>query len=163
MSRRSSSLDPSPYVIEVADQQAALALDEGLIPQVVTAVLEAEGISSASISVALIDDPTMHELNRRHLDHDYPTDVLSFRLDADDGKGPLEGEILISTHTAIRQAAEFGWRAEDETILYLVHGLLHLCGYDDHSEEDRRAMRAREQALLARWNLQPRYDEGELS
>ena len=153
-----SETDASPYQIAIADEQSALSLDQSLLREATMAVLESEGIAAASISIALIDDETMHELNRRHLEHDYPTDVLSFLLDSDAETNRFEGEILISTDTAVRQAREFGWRPEDETLLYLIHGLLHLCGYDDHTDEDRQAMRLREQTLLARWNLQPRYE-----
>jgi probable rRNA maturation factor len=69
----------------------------------------------------------------------------------------LDGEIIISVETARRNALRFGCRPRDEVCLYLVHGLLHLCGYDDLSSGERRVMRAREADILAHWNLKPRY------
>lgn len=144
--------------VSIANEQSSLAVDEAKIREIVAETLHAEEIENAEISVALVDDPTMHELNRRHLEHDYPTDVLSFLLaDSGDEGEPLEGEIIISTETAIRQAAEYTWAPEAEFTLYLVHGLLHLCGYDDHTAADRRRMRSRERAILKIWGLSPHY------
>ena len=143
-----------------------LAVDRGLLRRMVRMTLQAEGIREANVSVALVDDPAMHELNRRHLAHDYPTDVLSFLLSApqsDRSDEPpsgacLDGELIISTDTAVRQAAEYGWPAAEELTLYVVHGLLHLCGYDDHRAIDRRHMRDRERAILGTLGLSPHYD-----
>lgn len=67
----------------------------------------------------------------------------------------LEGELIISTETALREAASHGWSPQDEVLLYVVHGLLHLCGYDDLTDEARPAMRVREREVLAGWQLVP--------
>jgi probable rRNA maturation factor len=67
----------------------------------------------------------------------------------------LEGELIVSTETAIREAAAHGWSPQDEVLLYVVHGLLHLCGYDDLTDEARPAMRVREREVLAGWQLVP--------
>ena len=58
---------------------------------------------------------------------------------------------------AAQRAAEYQWTPHEELILYLVHGLLHLCGYDDLTPAERRIMRAREKEILAYWNLTPHY------
>ena len=68
---------------------------------------------------------------------------------------PLEGELIVSTETALREAAAHGWNPQDELLLYVVHGLLHLCGYDDLTDEARPAMRLREREVLAGWHLIP--------
>ncbi|MFV0444561.1 MAG: rRNA maturation RNase YbeY [Planctomycetaceae bacterium] len=152
-----------PIRISIADEQSGLKIDRVRIREVVRKTLQSQQVRDAEISVALIDDSAMHVLNRRHLDHDYPTDVLSFLL-SDEHSGndaseesPLEGEIIISTETAMRQAGEYGWTPQAELTLYLVHGLLHLCGYDDHSSADRRKMRAVERVVLQIWGLTPHY------
>jgi probable rRNA maturation factor len=119
-------------------------------------VLEAEGWQDAEVSLAVVDDPTIHELNRRYLGHDYPTDVLSFLL-SDDGARRLEGEVVVSADTAARSAEQFGWTAGDELLLYVIHGTLHLAGYDDQSPDDLARMRDRERTHLAAFGLQPRY------
>lgn len=97
-----------------------------------------------SLSVVLVDDPEMHALNRQYLAHDYPTDVLSFPL----GTRPLVGEVVCSVDTALREARARGHPAADELLLYLVHGSLHLLGYDDHDPGARRRMRAAERRWL---------------
>ena len=75
------------------------------------------------------------------------TDVLSFAY-SDEGE-PLAGEIIVNAELAARQAAGRPHSAQDELMLYLVHGLLHLLGYDDHTEEDVGRMRRREHEVLA--------------
>jgi probable rRNA maturation factor len=152
--------------IAIADEQAALPVDRRWLRRVVRMTLQAEGVRAAQVSIALVTDPAMHDLNRRHLQHDYPTDVLSFLLsappsdepDADGVAAPLEGELIVSTDTAVRQAAEYGWPPDAELTLYIVHGVLHLCGHDDHTTADRRRMRARERAILQTWGLTPHYE-----
>jgi len=109
-------------------------------------VLRRHGIAEAEMSLAIVDDPTIHELNRRFLSHDRPTDVLTFRLD--DGEGGLEGEIVISAETAIRQAKSVGWSPTWEALLYIVHGVLHLVGFDDTSDEAAELMRREEHRCL---------------
>jgi probable rRNA maturation factor len=94
--------------------------------------------------------------------------VLSFLLECDEpaelrsdaprGAGKtIEGEVLVSTDVAATAAAEFGWSVENEVTLYVVHGLLHLVGYDDLSDDEKAIMRERERFHLARWDLHPTY------
>ncbi len=105
----------------------------------------------ATISIAVVDDETIHELNRQFLAHDYPTDVLSFTLE--DAPPQLEGEIVVSVDTARQNALEAGWSADDELLLYVIHGALHLAGYLDKSPEDYEEMRAAEAAVLDRLSV----------
>ena len=67
----------------------------------------------------------------------------------------INGELIVSTDTAIREAASHGWSPDAELLLYLIHGLLHLCGYDDLTDEARPVMRSRERELLALWGFCP--------
>ncbi len=97
------------------------------------------------ISVAVVDDEDMQAQNLLHLQHDYPTDVLSFLM----AETPrLEGELLLSADTARREAAARGHPAYHELVLYAVHGALHLLGFDDHTPRDRRRMRRAERETL---------------
>ena len=90
----------------------------------------ADGIpGKATISVAVVDDDAISELNGEFLGHQGPTDVLSFVLEQ--GEDFLDGEVVVSAETAQRAAAEFGWSAAEELLLYVIHGALHLAGYDD--------------------------------
>lgn len=160
------------YEIQLSNNQQRLPIHDASIKEMVHAVLQAEEVADAEIGIAFVDDAAIHVINRKHLQHDYPTDVISFlyestpppmkhpRADALRGAGfALEGEVVISTETAIREACEYGWASESELQLYLVHGLLHLCGYDDLTELEQQLMRARERAILQIWNLSPHYTE----
>ncbi len=130
--------------IEVSNRQSILVIEPDRLAEAVHAVLVGESVDTACVSLAIVDDPTIHALNRRYLRHDYPTDVLSFVLE----DNPLDGEIIVSAETAIRCAAEYDWNATDELTLYLIHGALHLVGYDDQDEDARREMRQLEQHYL---------------
>ena len=143
--------------IEVTSQQTALPVDEALLERAVRMILEDESISRAVVSVAVVDDPTIHQLNRRYLSHDYATDVLSFVL-ARDGE-QLEGEVVVSADTAQSTAPRFGWSAENELLLYVIHGALHLVGCLDETPEQQAEMRSRERVCLSRFGLEPRFDE----
>lgn len=163
------STDRSPaYEIAIHNEQDRLPIDEERLIEAVERVLRDAEIPAATVSVAIVDDPRIREINAQYLNHDYATDVISFRLDSPDdplpeGEEPvLEGEVVISADTATRMSAEFGWNPADELLLYLVHGMLHIVGYDDHSDEDLAAMRAQEQAVLSTWNLAPSYDSARM-
>jgi probable rRNA maturation factor len=139
------------FTIEINNQQARLTVDPDRLTRAVEMILAEEGVEAAAINVAIVDDPTIHDLNRRFLDHDEPTDVLSFVLDEDAGR--LEGDVIASADTASRTAAQLQWPASDELLLYVVHGALHLVGYDDLDPEGRSEMRERERFYLAKFGL----------
>lgn len=132
--------------VEVSLEVPDCDVDEHEVMRVVAAVLEAEGESRA-LSVVVVDDATIHDVNRRFLDHDYPTDVIAFDL-GDDDPG-VDGEVVVSWDTARREAGERGIKAGSELLLYCVHGTLHLLGYDDKEPAQRERMHARQRELLA--------------
>ena len=148
-----------PLTIEIADEQSAHALDHSRLKKAVREVLKEAGVRSGEISVAIVEDRRMHELNRQYLEHDYPTDVLSFVLERDESAGSLEGEIIVSADYAAREAVRFGWTADDELLLYVIHGCLHLVGHDDQTPDGAAAMRAAETKHLAAFGLMHRFDE----
>ncbi|MEW6546098.1 MAG: rRNA maturation RNase YbeY [Bacillota bacterium] len=84
---------------------------------------------SGTVSVALVGDEQIRELNRRFLDRDRPTDVLAFPLGT--GEPGAWGEVVVSVDTARRQAAERNGGLQEELLLLAVHGTLHLLGQDD--------------------------------
>jgi probable rRNA maturation factor len=133
--------------VEISDTQDHLHVAAGELTDLVRAVLTAEGRRRASISIAVVDRATIHAINRSHLGHDWPTDVISFPL-SEPSDPVLAGELVVSAETAAATAAEIGAEPRDELALYVVHGLLHLCGYDDTSEPEAAAMRRREDDLL---------------
>lgn len=145
--------------VAINNQQATYTVDKAQLKEGVRRVLSGEGIENALISLAIVDDQTMHQLNRQYLQHDYPTDVLSFLLEDEEDR--IEGEIIISADYAAREAEHFGWKAQDEMLLYVIHGTLHLAGYDDLEPELKTEMRAKEREYLAIFALSPKYEEGE--
>ncbi|MCX8053032.1 MAG: rRNA maturation RNase YbeY [Armatimonadetes bacterium] len=105
------------------------------------------------VSVLLADDEMVRVLNRDYRGVDAPTDVLAFsQLEGDDfgaEGGNVLGDVVISVETAARQAEEHGHSLDKEIELLLVHGLLHLLGYDHESPEDEKRMFARQDELLS--------------
>jgi probable rRNA maturation factor len=144
--------------IEIADE-LSLSRDHARLRRAVRQVLTAAGIKTAEISIAIVSDEQMHALNRRYLQHDYPTDVLSFVLEYDEETQSLEGEIIVSADYAAREAARYGWTAADELLLYVIHGSLHLTGHDDTTPAAKQTMRAAETKHLAAFGLRHRYAE----
>jgi probable rRNA maturation factor len=146
--------------ISIAAPQEAVPVDRGRVREVVRAVLAGEGVADYELSLAFVDNPTIHRLNQRYLRHDEPTDVLSFPL-SDPSAAKLSGELVIGAEVAQAQAAERGHDVQAELALYVIHGLLHLCGYDDHNPADAAAMRDRERHYLRELGLpdiSPRAD-----
>ncbi|HET6455065.1 MAG TPA: rRNA maturation RNase YbeY [Armatimonadota bacterium] len=108
---------------------------------------------SAEISIVLVDDERMQELNREYRKADRPTDVLAFsQLEGEPAKAPEDrvalGDVVVSIDTAERQAAEQGHALENELDLLIIHGVLHLLGYDDEAEADAAEMRRHEKRIL---------------
>ncbi|KPK47128.1 MAG: hypothetical protein AMJ77_04075 [Dehalococcoidia bacterium SM23_28_2] len=125
-------------------------------------VLAAEGVGACELGVVISDEATVRELNSRYRGLDEPTDVLSFDL-GEEGDTPFAlppgeaaplGEVIISYPTALRQAEEQGHSVEAEVAHLLVHGILHLLGYDHLEAKDERAMRQREEEILGALDLE---------
>jgi probable rRNA maturation factor len=134
--------------VEISDTQNHLRVDREELARLVRCVLDREGRTRGSISIALVDQATIHALNRTHLGHDWPTDVISFPFSNPDDPD-LTGELVVSAELALTTARELGVEPSHELALYIVHGLLHLCGYRDSLERDARRMRRREHEILA--------------
>lgn len=125
-------------------------------------VLEREGKPvNTEVSISFVDNEKIAELNERFRGIEGPTDVLSFECDniaddmtaADGPNCPLYelGDIIIAPDVAAAQADEYGNSFEQEISLLLVHGLLHLCGYDHIEEAEAEVMEAREAEILDAW------------
>ncbi|MEE8492641.1 MAG: rRNA maturation RNase YbeY [Nitrospirales bacterium] len=113
-------------------------------------VLAAVGEPGAELSIELVGDRRMRRLNRRYRNLDAPTDVLAFPIREGGGPpSPLLGDVVISLHRAVCQASAGGHSLEQEVSSLLVHGVLHLCGYDhERNQREARRMRRKEQAVL---------------
>jgi probable rRNA maturation factor len=133
--------------VSIASPQETVPLDRGRLREVARAVLSGEERADYEISLAFVDNATIHRLNKQYLDHDEPTDVLSFPL-SDPSAKKLAGELVIGAEVAHAEAQARGHDVGVELALYVIHGLLHLCGYDDHDAKDARTMRQRERHYL---------------
>ena len=150
---RSVPQPPRPtLVVDVSDRQSLLRVSARGLERLVRSTLIAEGVEQAEIGVILVDDRRIAAVHRRWLGLAGPTDVITFDLSAGTagppGAGVLAGDIVVSTETARRMARAVGWTPRQELAYYIVHGVLHLTGYDDHTAADRRQMRARERAVM---------------
>jgi probable rRNA maturation factor len=138
--------------ISIATPQEQVPVDRGRMREVARAVLDGQGVADYEISLAFVDNATIHALNKRYLDHDEPTDVLSFLLSEPNAR-KLAGELVLGAEVARDQAAARGHDVQAELALYVIHGLLHLCGHDDTTAEAAAAMRERERHYLGRLGL----------
>lgn len=116
------------------------------------AVLAALGEADGELSISLVGDDEIHRLNRDYREKDKPTDVLAFALREGlemPGTERVLGDVIVSLDTAARQADERGHDAAHEVRLLLIHGILHLLGYDhERGPADARRMKAKESSLL---------------
>jgi probable rRNA maturation factor len=148
-------LPPDDQVtIQVAPRFRA-EVDEGCLRRVVVEVLRQEGVAGATeLSLIITDDEAVRELNRRFRGVDAPTDVLAFGAGADEhfatapGSPPYLGDVVISYQRALAQAEELGHAVAQELKLLVIHGILHLLGYDHQEEAAAQKMREREREMI---------------
>lgn len=104
------------------------------------------GKTIGEIAYVFCDDAKILEVNRQYLGHDYYTDIITFDYCEDD---KLSGDIFISLDTVKSNSVTYGTDYYDELTRVIIHGILHLCGYKDKSDDESRAMRALEDAAVA--------------
>ncbi len=117
------------------------------VRRLVQVVARGEGVSVRDVSVVLMGDRRMKALHARHLNHPWTTDVLSFMYE---GTPDIEGEIVVNLDQARRQAPTFGATYRSEASRLVVHGMLHLVGYDDRTDAQRQRMHVLEDRYLLR-------------
>lgn len=132
-------------MIHLTDEQGKVP-----IPAAKVRRLAAQILGKKNLSIAFVTNAAIRRINRRFLKHDFATDVISFPLGTD-----LVGELVISAEYAVGEAAKRGIPVEEELLRYVVHGILHLLGYDDHAPADRKRMWVRQEREL-RKALRPR-------
>ena len=141
-----------PLVVDVTvDDHVRMPLQIGLLQKAASVAAAHRGFLHGEIGIRVTDDATIRTINVKHLEHDYPTDVISFGYSANDTV--IEGEMVISVDTARIQALEMGWSTDHELCLYVVHGALHLTGMDDQSPGPRAEMRVSEAEVMKRLGI----------
>jgi probable rRNA maturation factor len=135
--------------VEIAHRGAGKKLPGRRLRKIAEAILIIVGRAEAELSLGLIGNAEMRKLNARYRRKDYATDVLSFPVD---GKLPapnrLLGDVIISVEKAREQARERGRTRDEEMVTLLIHGIVHLLGYDhERSAKDARVMKRLENKI----------------
>jgi rRNA maturation RNase YbeY len=148
----SERLDLSFSLVTEAEPPPGVAGDE--LETLAAFVLSSEGATGYwEITVALVDDARLRSLHRDFMGIDTPTDIMTFPADESGGENP-GGELAISVDHAMTQAGEWGLSPGEEIAFLTVHGLLHLLGWQDDTNEQRQSMLEKQQDLIARWRRQ---------
>ena len=145
-------------IVEIANLQKHYRIKSSNIKRAVKEVLRKEG-RDARLSIVLVDNSRIKELNKQYFNSDEVTDVISFPLS--NNKNSLSGEVIVSVETAVDTAGKRNISVEGEIVLYILHGILHLLGYDDGNEGDARVMHEEESKTLKAlgYNV-PRVEDG---
>jgi probable rRNA maturation factor len=132
-----------------------LTLDEVQLASLARHTLTEEDVDEgAELSVLFVESDHIRKLNNRFAGDDYPTDVLAFPMMEDDEEGSLLlGDVVICPQIAEKNAAELGHDLDHELAALVVHGTLHLLGYDHQRPEDKVKMDARSQEILASFSI----------
>ena len=144
--------------LETSDVAPSLA---GWLEPQLKRIIRLAGLKNVSLSIAVVDDEQMSQLHEQYKNVTGTTDVLTFDLCDDESELDVDGEVIICADVAQRQAVVRGHETRLELLLYAVHGLLHLSGYDDLSEADALRMHAREDELLTKAGFDPVYNHGQ--
>lgn len=141
----------SRYAIEILDDQAHLKLDHKALTNLARKVLRAEKAPGGALAVWFTDDAGIRKIHRRHLGKNSATDVISFDYpESESGFGPSPiGDVVVSVERAVKVCARYGQTPDREAARYLVHGILHLLGYDDHGVRASKKMTDRQEAHLS--------------
>jgi len=144
-------VSPAPCIIDLMDETGRAMPDVERMQRVVDAAIAADGLGPCALTVLLVDDAASARLHQEHFDDSNTTDVMTFPDGSEDpetGRTHL-GDLAVCVDVAERAALERGRSTSDELTLYVLHGLLHLRGYDDFDPEDQAAMWAEQRRLLA--------------
>jgi rRNA maturation RNase YbeY len=121
------------------------SIEETLIKDWLEGVVNKESKILSNLSFTICSDEFLLQINKEHLNHDFYTDIITFPYSYE----PIESDIYISIDRVEDNAKAFSVSTKQEFARVLVHGVLHMCGYDDHSEEDKKLMREKEDHYLA--------------
>lgn len=148
----------------VQNRQKRQRIRPGEVKSVAERILSDLGSHETELSILLVDNDEITRLNREYLSRDYPTDVLAFAMGEGEGGSlhpSLLGDVVISTEMAESEAQQRGVTLQQEIALLLVHGILHLLGYEHEDvPEEAAKMRTKEEEILVRLGLAGEHTEG---
>lgn len=134
--------------LDIIDLQKFYRIDKNSVRKLVKGILKDEG-KDAELNIVFLDNKRIKEINKDFLGHNYATDVLSFAYNETSLMNNITGEIIVSAEMADKAARNYGYATDGEVALYVVHGLLHLLGYDDRQKRDAQKMHQREREVLS--------------
>jgi probable rRNA maturation factor len=139
--------------VTITSRQRARKINRRLLKQITAALLADLKIEKIELDIHLVATPEMTHLNEKFLRHAGSTDVITFDYSVPgdqtpDARRQLHGEIFVCVDEAVLQARKFGTSWQSETVRYIIHGILHLLGFDDSSAADRRKMKREENRRL---------------
>jgi len=161
-----SPVDPAPDVTINASVPLPDVVTREAVESLVGHILLQEGVDGPwQIGIEFVDDTTMQAAHVEFMDIDELTDIMTFPYEDDDDFGGLMpdgsetegagGDLMISVDRAADNASAAGWQTSDELFFLIAHGMLHLLGWDDATDDDRREMLAHQAALISSWREAP--------
>ena len=150
------------HKLNIRDLQKKIPIDRRKIKQIILKIISAEKLArSGEVNISFITDFRIKKLNSRFHGRNSPTDVLAFDLSRNQKE--LIADIYISADTAVKNSKTFKTNPVSELYLYVIHGMLHIAGYDDHKPKDIKLMRSKEQEYLKKVGDSPRLSLETLS
>lgn len=146
----------------VRNRQRALRINTRYLRRIVLHLMQEElAFENFDMAIQLVGEDIMIEYNSAYLRHEGCTDVITFDHSMPGQIPCLQGDLMVCIPEAVRQAKQFRVTWQKEVVRYIIHGMLHLCGYDDHKASDRRTMKGMENRILGRLDRQ--FDLNRLS
>jgi probable rRNA maturation factor len=133
--------------IEIINQQKVKRVNKKKLESHVKKIFALLDIRSAKIVILLCDNKFIKELNKKFFKKNSVTDVISFPLEDDLEPGYL-GDVIVSVEEAVKLSKKYGNKWEKELVLYIIHGILHLTGFDDQTKKQRERMEKKQQEIL---------------
>lgn len=127
-----------------------LDFKKSIVRKVILELSKELNISISSVNVSFVDNKEILEINGKYLNHHFTTDILTFNYNG--SNTDLDGEIIISYDDAIENAKRFNTTGKEEYLRLIIHGILHLVGYDDQQKNDKLKMKRKETSLVKKLN-----------
>lgn len=142
--------------IWITNRQRRVTIDTGFLRESAASILSLAGVPGVALSLLLVNNARMQEINHQYRGENHPTDVLSFLLMDTSLPSPLLGDVVISVEWANREAERRERPVEEEVLFLLIHGVLHLTGYDHSRLSEARVMRKKEREIFKKvWRGRP--------
>lgn len=141
-------VDSKPDIQVFNQTERSIPVKETLYPDIAKIIADKEDCSFNFVEVVYVGEDEIIQINKEHLDRDYVTDIITLRYDEPDSDSGIEGTLFCCAPRIEEQAEEFKESTEREFLRIYIHGLLHLAGYDDQSDEEKKQMTDKENHYL---------------